>query len=170
MRTIGLICPVVLVVLLGCASVGSMRSNPSSLPILILEYSDGTEEWGRVLFLNSDSLIIRRMEDHEPVLINPESIVSVYRVARRSSSYPLAVLAGALVMAGTWGAVVQINDGDTSTGSLFMAGAIGLLPGVFAGVKVAEWTDSYRISNLNVIGPEGKLDLQLLQQEILSSK
>jgi hypothetical protein len=150
---------------IGCASVGSMRSS-SLMPVVVLEHSDGTEDWGRILLVTEDSLVIRRMEDWQSIPIDPNDIVRAFLVERKPTNYPLSILAGTLVMAGTWGIVVELNNGDTSTGSVLLAGATGIVPATLVAVKVADWTRKYRIIPLRVIGENGRLNLLLLRQEL----
>jgi len=144
-------------------SAWSAESTPPLLPVVILQHSDGTQIWGRVIVLSDDSLVVRRMDDLHPVVVNPENVVKVYRVERKSSNIPLSILTGTLVMAGTWAVVVAANDGDISSGSAILAGTIGAVPSVFAAVTVSNWTRKYRIIPLDVLNPEGTLDLHRMK-------
>jgi len=146
-----------------CTSVGNAESDPPLLPVVILQHSDGTQIWGRVIVLNDDSLVVRRMEDLHSVTVEPEKVVRVYRVERKSSNIPLSILSGTLVMAGTWAAVAAVNDGKITSGSAIMAGAIGAVPSVFAAVTVSNWTRKYRIIPLDVLDPQGTLDLHRMK-------
>lgn len=160
---IGFVC---IMLIYGCSSVGTMRTNSMMMPVVILEYSDGMEEWGRILRVDVDSLYIRRIDDLQPVTVDPDDVVCIYRVERRSANYPLCIAAGALVMGGAWGTVSYLNDGDTSSGSMLLAGAAGLIPATFAAVKVADWTRKYRIIPMDAIGTNGKLDLKRLDRSL----
>jgi hypothetical protein len=137
----------------------SKESARHSLPIVILEHRDGTENWGRVVAISDDSLIIRRIEDFQPMLVNQTDVVKVYQVRRKSSSLPLSILAGAMVMGGTWAAVTAVGNGEVSTESGILAVTIGAIPSVFAGVEVSNLTKRFRIEPMDVLGPQGTLDL-----------
>ena len=57
-------------------------------------------------------------------------------------------------------------DGETSSGSVFLTSAVGILPAIYAAVKVADWTRGFRIIPLDIRGPDGRLDVDRLRQEI----
>ena len=76
------------------------------------------------------------------------------------------LLTGAVIMGGTWGTVVALHEGDTSTGSMILAGAAGLIPATFLAVKVSDWTSKYRIIPMDVQGEDGRLDLNRLKLEL----
>jgi hypothetical protein len=163
------IIPVIGVILLWlCLSTltGYAESNPPLLPVVILQHSDGTQVWGRIVILSDDSLMVRRMDDFRQVAVNPQDVVRVYRVERKSSNLPLSILAGTLVMAGTWAAVVAAGDGKVTNESAILAGTIGAIPSVFVAVKVSNWTRKYRIEPLDVLGPEGTLNLPKLRRAL----
>ena len=155
-----------IILIYGCSSVGTMRTNSTMMPVVILEHSDGMEEWGRILRVEDDSLYIRRIEDLQSVVVDPNDVVRIYRVERRPANYPLCIAAGVLVMGGAWGTVAYLNDGDTSSGSMLLAGAAGLIPATFVAVKVADWTRKYHIIPMDAIGTNGKLDLDRLNRSL----
>lgn len=150
----------------GCAPSRTMSKSQTEMPILILEHADGSEDWGRVLFVSGDSLSIRRIEDMQPFAVNADDIVKVYRVERKPPNYLLAFGASTLLLTGSWGIVVGLNGGDTSAGSFLIAGAAGIIPAAMVGMAVSDWTRHYKIIPLNVIGPDGRMNLKLLGHEL----
>jgi len=161
--TISALC---LTLILGCSSSTQLRQSDPLLPVVVLEQEDGTEVWGRVLLASDDSLVIRRLEDQQPILVDPQKITAAYRVERGPTNYPLSLSAAALVLAASCGVVAVLNEGDTSPGMFLIAGAAGILPATFAAVKVSDWTRKYRIIPLQVIGLDGRLDLNRFRAEI----
>jgi hypothetical protein len=158
-----------LALLVGCVSSYTVHRNQVDMPVVILEHADGSQDWGRVLFVSNDSLSIRRVENMQPLSVDASDVVRVYRVERLSPNYLLAFGAGTVVLAASWGLVVGLNNGDTSTGSFLVAGAVGAIPAALVGVKVSDWTRHYKIVPMNVIGPDGRLDLRLLHLELVQT-
>ncbi len=150
----------------GCAHNKQIKTPPPELPVVVLEHVDGREDWGRLLSMEEDSLAIRGMDDMQSVSVDPRDIVAVYIVEPEPVNYPLAILAGLAVMGGTWGVVVAAYDGDTSSGSVFLTSSVGVLPAIYAAVRVADWTRGFQIIPLDIRGLDGRLDINRLRQEV----
>ena len=150
----------------GCAHNKQIKIPPLELPVVVLEHVDGKEDWGRLLSMQEDSLVIRSLDDLQSVSVDPRDIVSVYIVEQESVNYPLSRLAGLAVMGGTWGVVAAVYGGDTSSGSVFLTSAVGILPAIYAAVSVADWTRGFQIIPLDIQGPDGRLDIDRLRQEV----
>jgi len=160
------ICVLTSAFVVGCTSSSRLRHEESLLPVVVLEQEDSTEVWGRVLIASDDSLIIRRLEDQRPILVNPHTVTAAYLVQRGPTNYPLSLSAAVLVLAGSCGVAAAVNEGNATSGMFLIAGAAGILPATFAAVQVSDWTRKYRITPLQVIGPDGRLDLRRFRAEI----
>ncbi len=150
----------------GCAYNKQIKTRPQELPVVVLEHVNRREDWGRLLSMEENNLAIRGMDDMQSVRVDPRDIVAVYIVEPEPVNYPLAILAGLAVMGGTWGVIVAAYNGDTSSGSVFLTSAVGILPAIYAAVRVADWTRGFQIIPLDIRGPDGRLDVNLLRREV----
>ncbi len=150
----------------GCAHNKQIMTRPPELPVVVLEHVDGREDWGRLLSMEEDSLAIRGMNDMQSVSVDPHDIVAVYIVEPEPANYPLSILAGLAVVGGIWGVVVAAYDGDTSSGSVLLTSAVGILPAIYTAVRVADWTRGFQVILLDILGQDGRLDMDLLRQEV----
>ena len=151
-----------------CAHNKQVKTHPPELPVVVLEHADGKEDWGRLLSMEGDSLVIRSLDDMQLVGVVPHDIVAVYIVEPEPVNYPLAVLSGLAVMGGTWGVVAAAYGGETSSGTVFMTSAIGILPAIYTAVRVADWTRGFQIILLDIRGPDGRLDVNRLREEVVN--
>jgi hypothetical protein len=152
----------------GCAHNKQIKTPPPELPVVVLEHDDGKEDWGRLLSMEEDSLIIRGLDDMQLAGIDPQDIVAVYIVEPEPANYPLAILGGLVVMGGTWGVVAAVYGDEASSGTVFLTSAVGVLPAIYAAVRVADWTRGFRIIPLDIQGSDGRLDVSRLRQEIIN--
>lgn len=148
-----------------CAHHKQLKSRSAELPVVVLEHDDGKEDWGRLLTIGEDSLVIRDLNEMLLLSVVPNDIVAVYIVESEPANYPLTILSGLAVMGGTWGVVVAVY-GESSSGSVLISSAIGILPAIYTAVKVADWTRGFHIIPLDIQGSDGRLDVNLLRQEI----
>jgi hypothetical protein len=149
----------------GCAHHKQLKTRSAELPVVVLEHVDGMEDWGRLLSIQEDSLIIHDLDEMLLLSVDPNDIVAVYIVESEPANYPLAILSGLAVMGGTWGVVVAAY-GESSSGAVLISSAIGVLPAIYTAVKVADWTRGFRIIPLDIQGSDGRLDVDLLRREI----